>query len=307
MDGVNWHFPDTQLDKNGSFGSRGGGNHSPPRKKKKVEKSKGRQKLGKKFIVCWNNYPTGYQKFIMDHLDHDSDVCQFQTEVGCQEGTPHIQGYIEFKKRCRPTEKYSHGEAWNLVFKTAKGTAMSNAVYTNKEGAGGWDGIWRYTKNMPRPLVKVTYEMLRESQKVIVDQFKDYEDPLWGRKIHWFWEPAGNWGKTTIVKYLIDQEGAVMCGGNAKDCMYMVRDYVDRNGGGAPKSVIWVLPRTTENFKISYTAIEQVKDGVFASPKFKGGMCRYNCPWVIVFANCEPYYESLTEDRWEVTRVDEMD
>lgn len=290
----------------GSMGSRGGGNNSPPRKRKRKRDERKRQNLGKKFVVVWNNYPDGAFKFCRDQLDQDCTRCQFQTEVGDQ-GTKHIQGYVEFAKRVRPTEKYAMkgtiGE--KLCFLTARGSAMDNAIYTGKEGSDGWDGVWRHTKNMPRPLVKVTYKMLRPKQQAIADEFKEFEDPLWGRNIHWFWEPDGNWGKTTIVKYLVDQDGAIMCGGNARDCMYMVRDYVDNNGGEGPKTVIWVLPRTTENYKISYTAIEQVKDGVFASPKFKGGMCRYNCPWVIVFANCEPFYESLTEDRWRVTRVDQ--
>ena len=285
---------------NGSFGSSDGGNNSPSSKPK-------RQRLGKKFTVTWNNYPKGYQDFIMDHLDQHIVRCQFQTEVGAQ-GTPHIQGYVEFKQRYRPTEKFSKGLAKKLCFLSARGTAMANAVYTNKEGDDGWDGIWRYSKGMPRPLAKITYKMLRKDQQEIVDLFVEYDDPRWGRKVHWFWEEEGGWGKTTIVKYLVQNQNAVMCAGKAADCKFIVKNYIDQHQGEAPKIVIWCLPRTTEAYKISYTAMEGIKDGIFASSKYEGGMCVYNCPWVIVFANCPPCKESLTNtgtyDRWVIRELE---
>lgn len=288
----------------GSMGSSTGGNNSPVDRPPKKKTKRNRQKLGRKFVVVWNNYPETAQKFIGDQLDQDCERCQFQTEVGDQ-GTPHIQGYIEFTKRCRPTEKYSNAmEQPSLCFITARGSAMQNAVYTSKDGEGGWDGKFRHTKNMPRPLAKVTYHMLREEQKEIVNLFKEPEDPIFGRSIHWFWEETGGWGKTTAVKYMVDQMGAIVTSGKAADVKYMIRDYCLAHDDEGPPIVIWHLPRTLIDAKyISYNAIESVKDGVFASPKFKGGMCRYNCPWVVIFANIPPDYAAMTEDRWEVEEL----
>lgn len=300
-----WSFPNHNNKREiGSNGSSTGGNNSPIDEGPKKKKKGNRQRLGKRFLVIWNNYPADSQKWIMDHLVTKCVRYQFQTEVGEECGTPHVQGYVEFKKRCRPTETFSKGEAWNLVFKTANGTAMENAVYTEKEGPGGWDGKWRMTLNMPRPLEKITYEELRDEQKEIVDQFKGFENAKFGRKIHWFWEHDGNWGKTTAVKYMVDQLGAIVTGGKATDVKFMVREYCLAHEGEGPPIVIWHLPRTqTEAKYISYNAIEAVKDGIFASPKFKGGMCRYNCPWVIIFANIPPEYDTLTEDRWVVEEL----
>ena len=52
--------------------------------------------------------------------------------------------------------------------------------------------------------------------------------------------------------------------------------------------------------KISYDAIESIKNGLICNTKFETGYKAFGEVHIIVFANMEPDYEKLSEDRWEV-------
>ena len=68
--------------------------------------------------------------------------------------------------------------------------------------------------------------------------------------------------------------------------------------------VIFDVPRDNGN-KVSYKSIESIKNGVIFSSKYESGYKIFNSPHVIVFANCEPEYSSLSSDRWVVKNIDE--
>ena len=55
---------------------------------------------------------------------------------------------------------------------------------------------------------------------------------------------------------------------------------------------------------MSYIAIEGIKDGCFFSAKYEAGMCVYNPPHVMVFANKAPELTMLSSDRWVVKCLD---
>jgi hypothetical protein len=54
--------------------------------------------------------------------------------------------------------------------------------------------------------------------------------------------------------------------------------------------------------KISYNAIESVKDGFIPSVALN-----FNNPHVIIFSNFLPDQNKLSEDRWEIYYIDQMD
>jgi hypothetical protein len=78
----------------------------------------------------------------------------------------------------------------------------------------------------------------------IIKLFDLPENPLRGRKIHWFWEPHGSWGKSMLIRHLIDFHGAIEFGGKASDMKCGMAKYVEVNGNGPP-IVVLNFPRAT--------------------------------------------------------------
>ena len=105
--------------------------------------------------------------------------------------------------------------------------------------------------------------------------FEDYEDPLFGRAIHWVFERNGNMGKSVIGAYLVDHgDGEViMVSGAAKDMKFGVCA-IWLQAGKMPKTIVVIIPRVAENH-FSTAGVEAIKDGCFFSEKFESSMCRY--------------------------------
>ncbi len=241
-----------------------------------------------------------YNERDMDQMGQDFDLFQCDGIVGKEigdSGTAHLQGYVEFKVKTRPLEKLGDW-ASKGHWEKRKGSKEQNIVYCSKEG-----DYKIYGKIVvPEVLMKVTYKMLRPEQREIADMFKEKEDPLWGRKIYWFWESEGNWGKSVLATYLVDQCAAIEVSGKASDAKCGIAAYVKENKRGPP-IVIMDVPRTRGADYISYEAIESIKNGRFFSSKYESGMCRFNRPHVICFANEPPRVERMSKDRWVIRNL----
>ncbi len=249
----------------------------------------------KRWCFTWNNYSEEQfvqlvQVFGLMELDGADWI--IGREVG-ESGTPHLQGYVRAKKRWRPSQL---GNWWNKAhWEKCKGTHEQNVKYCAKEG--------NYTKSagteVRRPIAQIETADLRPHQVAIAEQFKEPEDPKFGRKIHWFYEKQGGWGKSVLATYMVDQMGAIEVGGGAKDCFFGLVAAMEKRD---VPIVIFYIPMCQLGY-VSYQAIEKIKDGKFFSSKYESGMVRFNRPWVICFANEEPAYESLSEDRWVVEEL----
>ncbi len=213
-------------------------------------------------------------------------------EIAPTTGTPHLQGYIESKKVFRP---FSLFKKYKAHWEKCKGNRQHNIDYCSKEG--------NYQTNMhiPRKLDKVTKSELRNDQIEIADRFLKHANKF-DRKIYWYWEHIGNWGKTVLAMYMVDQLGAIVVGGKAADAAYAVQQYLEKNGEG-PKIVIMDVPRTRSTEYISYESIENIKNGMFFSGKYEGAMVRFNKPHFIVFANEPPEQSRMSLDRWVITQL----
>lgn len=260
---------------------QGGGNTNSPPSKKQVSPSK-------RWCFTFNNYSNDDLDFLVPKFQLECNKVIVGKEVG-ESGTPHLQGYIEFKKKKRPLSVF---ESNRIHWEKAKRPADENFEYCSK------DGNIFYSMGFPKPVVKVSYEMLRDEQKKICDLFKEDEDPLFGRLVYWFYEIDGNWGKSICCKYMIDCMGALVVQGKNNDILHGLKDYYD-NHGVIPRLVVFDIPRCNENH-VSYQAIESVKNGFFYSGKYEGGMVRFNSPHVICFSNEEPITSNLSEDRWVI-------
>ena len=222
----------------------------------------------------------------------------FQHEIGKQ-GTPHIQGVLMFKsQRTWAQLRKSIGKYW---FRPAENIhACKNYCKKQKTRVGK-----KYFTNIPE-YMKMQLDDPMEGltpywwQQKILDICKEKPDV---RSIHWFWEPKGCEGKTTIAKHIcIHNNEASLIGGKAADMKFAISELVAASK--PPKILFMNITRSIEDY-VSYDGIESAKDGFFFSPKFKSGMVMYNCPHIIIFANFEPQYEKLSEDRWKIYNIHE--
>ena len=141
---------------------------------------------------------------------------------------------------------------------------------------------------------KVLYDWQTEILEMVRGEADD-------RKVYWFWSAEGNVGKSVLCKHMVLKEDAIVVGGNFRDAYYAIMQRVQKNHD--VHIVVFALSRSQGN-KVSYIAIEGIKDGMFFSPKYESGMCVYNPPHVLVFANTAPDTSMLSSDRWVVTCLD---
>lgn len=237
--------------------------------------------------------------FIIEYLDSSNSSYIFSEEKGKSGETPHLQGYIIFKKKLRPKNIWEAMPLNNTIhWEKAKGSLTDNINYIRKEG-----GKIYHSKDIkiPKPLVKLTFDMLREDQRRIADLFVEDEDPLFGRKVYWFWEKYGCWGKSILCKYMIDNMGAFVVQGKNNDILCGISAYIEKYGE-CPRIVIFDIPRVNDNH-ISYQAIESLKNGFFFSGKYESGMVRFNSPHILIFSNEEPEDYNLSKDRWIIEEL----
>lgn len=261
-----------------------------------AESSKEIQRLGntkqvspaRKWCFTYNNYEESDVECIQKILSKN-DIYVVGREVGAC-GTPHLQGYIHFKIKCRPMSIFKHDK---MHWEKCKGSEAQNIAYCSKEG--------NFVTNIPElvPFIVKVEKMWGWQLNVI----KIIEAIADARKIYWFWEPTGKMGKSALCKYLCVRHGALMVCGSAKDMKCGIQKWMENNKGREPKIILIDLPRSIDTDYISYSGLEEIKNGCFFSPKFEGGMCLYNPPHVIVFANERPVEDKLSSDRWEIERV----
>lgn len=206
------------------------------------------------------------------------------SEVG-DGGTPHLQGYCEFKSKRRPKTLMCDRIHWEK----AKGNKLQNIAYCSKE-----QNVL-IGKGLPKPikLIKDLYPWQKDIEDLILTEPDD-------RKIYWFWDSKGNKGKTQLMKYLVATHKSLPCvGGKFGDIMNLVFNQdMDET-----TSCIFNIPRGHREF-LSYSSLEAIKDGMVVNTKYETGYKLFNSPHVIVFANFPPDTELLSQDRWVVKCLD---
>lgn len=218
-------------------------------------------------------------------------------EICPETGRAHLQGYVEGTKRFRPSEiGFIQPMKWDdFHWEKRKGNQRQNIDYCMKDNTN----IVNKGFTVRRPLQKITYDILYDWQKEVVD---NYNEPagMFDRKIHWYWEPQGNLGKSIMAKYMVDQQGALLLDGKKGDALYAVAEASKKRDIDI---VIFDLPRCVEGKFVSYSAMEKIKDGCFFSAKFESAMCRINVPHVICFSNSVPDESRMSSDRWVIKKL----
>lgn len=231
----------------------------------------------------------------------DTDICAivptmekiakkyiFTKEVG-ESGTPHLQFFVEFIKKCRPMKLLFDGRAH---WEKCKGSEEQNIKYCTKT-----DGDQITNIRFP-PKIKII-EKLYPWQKEIEDIVLSEPDD---RSVHWYWEEKGCEGKTALCKYLAVKYNALVVSGKVEDIQYGVVAFTEGNDNIPPKIILVDIPRVSKG-GVSYAGLEKVKDGLFFCGKYESKQFIMNSPHVICFANEPPREERMSEDRWKIKEI----
>ena len=248
----------------------------------------------KRWIWTWVNYPTNWMALLAPVFES----CEGWIggyEICPRTGSPHIQGYIEWKMKVRPigylgAPKQIHWGDENG--KPCRGKRPECVAYCVKEGRG-YEGTFR----PPRPLPTIELWGWQEDAK------KVFEGEVRQRKIYWYWSDSGSRGKSNFVRWLAMQ-GALVCDGKAADMKYLILKYKEKHGD-YPLCVVFDIPRSMEHY-LSYNGMEQISNGVFASTKYECDMVIAPYMHIFVMANFEPDLtnKDMSRDRFVVTNVD---
>lgn len=232
----------------------------------------------------------------------------FQEETGEEDGTPHLQGVFksqspikwDFLKKKFPRMHFEKTKSWDKSVKyCSKEETRTGKVYKSAD-----------IKVTIKQVVKnpLDGKKLYPYQKQILKWLRTEPDE---RTVHWYWEETGNVGKSALVKsiFLTYKDEVVIANGKGND----VRNQINMHINGDPKKeiegknlriAILDISRTVEDY-VSYEVIEQIKNGLLYSGKYEGGVCCFNSPHVIIFANFKPKMDTLSTDRWRIYQINE--
>lgn len=246
------------------------------------------------WCFTFNNYTDEIVPKFQEIIEKKCRLGFFNKEVG-ESGTPHLQGYIELKSKGRPLNIFPQGAHWAK----AKGNRDQNFMYCSKDCADNMPMTFKFGYKSKVP-VRIATE-LRPFQQSIVDII---EGPVNEGKIIWIYDPIGQCGKTTLLKYLNVTKGIPFAyGGKAGDIINLAfnnREYLET---AEPAVFIYNFGRDTDNVKISYKSMEQISDGCISNTKFEANCFVFNCPHVIVLANCEPLLSAMSNGRFIVKTI----
>jgi len=122
------------------------------------------------------------------------------------------------------------------------------------------------------------------------------------RVIYWLWESIGNVGKSAWVKFMVMKEEAIFCAGSrTTDIINLV--YNAHQAGKSTDLIIWDLPRQAQG-RISFNALEMLKNGLIANMKYETGVATFATPHIIVLSNDPPIdLHMLSVDRWKIMEI----
>lgn len=245
----------------------------------------------RKWIWTWNHYSEEDKKMMEQFCKVNCLHYTFQPEVG-KNGTPHLQGFWDFKN---PRSFESLKALFPKMHIEKCRNAKKAEEYCKKLDTKAGEVISNVTSGIEDDF---DYSQLRVWQKMILDIIKEKPDP---RTVYWFWDRVGGNGKSSLCRSLLikDAVGTLLAGGKGADIKFAVATHVATHGPTKLRVCLFDFERSLDN-KISWSGIEQVKNGAFFSGKYESSCIAYNKPHIICFSNHPPDLTKLSADRWKV-------
>lgn len=114
------------------------------------------------------------------------------------------------------------------------------------------------------------------------------------RQVTWYWEPVGNAGKSFLADWLeIKRDAFVVTGGKFADIAYAFN---------YQEYIVFDFARDQQD-RFPYQLLEDFKNRRIFSTKYASMMKRAVSCKLIVFANFEPERAKLSQDRWDIHRL----
>ncbi len=252
------------------------------------------KKRYRNWCFTYNNYDKSIITQIISFFK--SDIYVFQEETG-SEGTKHLQGCLILQNGCTFSALKLKIPGAHIERMRSKKASIAYCCKLNTRTGK----VFHNNIILPEPIFdKLSVCTLFKWQQQVVNIVRIKPDD---RTIHWFWEPKGNTGKSVLCKHLVLNFDAIIVGGRATDAQYAIINRL-KNNKPIP-IVIFDIPRNQNN-NISYTAVENIKNGLFFSAKYESDMCIFNSPHILIFANYEPQQSELSIDRWDIHEIEQI-
>lgn len=243
--------------------------------------------------------------YIKDDIDIICTICAenigieyiFQEEIG-EKGTPHLQGYIKFNKRARPKTYFHYNDKihWEKCRNPKASIEYCKKEDTRKPNTNYYTNI-----EFDEELILLKEEEMYEWEKYVLRLIDSKADR---RTIHWFYSIEGNTGKSTFCEYLhgCNKYDCLCLNGKAADMKYAISVRHQKKQIKSKTVFILDYPRQSQDY-VSYSGIEEIKNGLFFSTKYESNAIQYNRPHVICFSNQMPELNQLSRDRWNIVRI----
>lgn len=250
------------------------------------------KKRCRKWCFTLNNYTTQDISNLISIFKDKKIKYIFGEEIAPSTNTIHLQGYLEFLNPVvfETIKNYlpkAHIEC-------SKGSLIDNFNYCSKDNKFYTNFVLPRKNNILSREQIINYPYQNFVFNTINNDIPD------NRSIYWFYDPNGNMGKTVFIKTILDlnpNDSIFFSGGKVDDITSQVL-LMDN-----PINICLFNFARSNNGKISYNAIEQLKDGLVNSPKYKGGFKSFAPPHVFIFANFFPKIKSLSLDRWKIYKI----
>lgn len=259
-----------------------------------------------------------------------------------ENGTPHLQGYIEFVKRERLTSIKKIPSLSRAHLEPRRGTPEAAAEYCRKDGEvvelgecsrdGGQLGdrlvearalaltgapesdlalrsdYIRYRRNIHE---SITAERQYETRQRLAASISSAALRPWQQEVLTLITAQPDHRK---VYWYYDSKGGTGKTWFSRYCVLLHDAIRYENGkstdikhayGGQPV-VIFDFSRSQQEH-LNYEVIESIKNGLFFSPKYDSQFRIYDIPHVIAFANFLPDTSKLSQDRWDVRDITDYD
>lgn len=260
-------------------------------------KTKSQDAPSKRWCFTLHNYTSSSISFLNSLFSSNSSNFLFSEEKGKSGETPHLQGYFELKTKKRFTgllKTFAKLDVAGIHLEKAKGNRQENVDYITKEGGEVYGNLAPEVIYCEDPSPRLAF---------LKDLMLNYNHGKGDRLIHAVVDRVGGLGKTEFARWAcLNMSDCIVSGGKSADMKNQIVEYKKQNGR-TPKYIILDIPRQNLDY-ISYQGIEDVKNMLFYSGKYEGGMIVGNKPFVLMLMNESPELSLLSKDRWRIYNID---
>ncbi len=154
--------------------------------------------------------------------------------------------------------------------------------------------IIRYEQQIIKMKKTFTSESLRPWQIDCLDILNKQTD----RQVLWICDKTGNSGKTYLAKHIVAKGDSIYFNNSKSQDIYYAYN--------CQATVVYDFCRSLEDH-INYGVLEATKNGIFFSSKYESKQKIFDPPKIVIFANFMPDQSKLSQDRWCIYLLDEID